>query len=394
MYAGMSNPPSRQHSDLICLSHLRWAFVFQRPQHLMTRFARERRCYYVEEPLYDADGAASLELRAADGLTIVTPHLRRDTSPAAAVAMQRHLLDGLIHGERIEHFVLWYYTPMALPFTRHLEPDAVVFDCMDELSAFAHAPRELLALEDELMHRASVVFTGGHSLYDAKRERHPNVHVFPSSVDVAHFARAREDRQDPDDQKGIGRPRIGFFGVIDERMDLPLLAGVAAARPDWHIVLIGPVVKIDPAVLPVAANIHYLGQKSYEDLPAYIAGWDVAIIPFARNAATRYISPTKTLEYMAAGKPIVSTSICDVVHPYGEVGLVQIADDVEAFVAACEAAQTEAGISRLARTDTFVRHTSWDRTWREMRAQLDRVTAVRAFVPAPRLTAPSLADAI
>ncbi len=348
----------------------------------------------MEEPLYDTDGAASLELRAADGLTIVTPHLRRDTSPAAAVAVQRHLLDGLISGERIERFVLWYYTPMALPFTRHLEPEAIVFDCMDELSAFAHAPRELLALEDELLRRASVVFTGGHSLYDAKRERHPNVHVFPSSVDVAHFARAREHRQEPDDQRPIGRPRIGFFGVIDERMDLPLLAGVAAARPDWHIVLIGPVVKIDPATLPRAANIHYLGQKSYDELPGYIAGWDVAIIPFARNAATRYISPTKTLEYMAAGKPIVSTSICDVVHPYGDVGLVQIADDVEAFVAACEAARTEPAMARLARTDTFVRHTSWDRTWRDMRAQLDRVSAVRAFVPAPRIKAPSLADAI
>ena len=361
----------------------------------MTRFARERRCYYVEEPLYDADGAASLELRAADGLTIVTPHLRRDTSPAAAVAMQRHLLDGLISGERIEHFVLWYYTPMALPFTRHLEPDAIVFDCMDELSAFAHAPRELLALEDELMRRASVVFTGGHSLYDAKRERHPNVHVFPSSVDVAHFARAREDGQNPDDQRAIGRPRIGFFGVIDERMDLPLLAGVAAARPDWHIVLIGPIVKIDPATLPVAANVHYLGQKCTRIFRRTCSGWDVAIIPFARNAATRYISPTKTLEYMAAGKPIVSTSICDVV-PIRTVKSVSCRSPTTSRRSSRRARPrgAEAGISRLARTDAFVRHTSWDRTWREMRAQLDRVTAVRAFVPAPRLTAPSLADAI
>jgi UDP-galactopyranose mutase len=360
----------------------------------MTRFARERRCYYVEEPFYDAADNAYLDSRTTDGLTVVTPHLRRDTNPAAANAIQRYLLDTLLRRERVENFVLWYYTPMALPFTRHLKPVAVVFDCMDELSAFAHAPRELMALEDELLQRADVVFTGGHSLYDAKRERHPNVHVFPSSVDLAHFGRAREGQAEPHDQIGIPRPRIGFFGVIDERMDLPLLAGVAAARPDWHIVLVGPVVKIDPAQLPTAPNIHYLGQRSYEELPAYIAGWDVAIIPFARNAATRYISPTKTLEYMAAGKPIVSTSIHDVVRPFGEFGLVQIADDVEAFVAACDDARQDAAQARLARTDAFVRHTSWDRTWREMRALLDRPTTAKTFVPAARITARSLADAI
>ena len=176
---------------------------------------------------------------------------------------------------------------------------------------------------------------------------------------------------DPPDQAGIPHPRLGFFGVIDERMDLDLVAGVAAARPDWHIVMVGPVVKIDTATLPCAANIHYLGPKSYEDLPQYVGGWDVALLPFARNEATRFISPTKTPEYMAAGRPVVSTSIHDVVRPYGQQGLVRIADDVRPFVAACEAALAEDASQRNTQADAFLRQTSWDGTWLRMRRLID-----------------------
>src|SRR4051794_1186902 len=207
---------------------------------------------------------------------------------------------------------------MALAFTYHLRPLGVVYDCMDELSAFAGAPASLRARERELLTRADVVFTGGQSLYEAKRGAHPNVHAFPSSVDVNHFAAARRRHDDPPDQQAIPRPRIGFFGVVDERMDMALLSGVAERRPDWHLVLLGPVVKIDPAVLPERANVHHLGPKPYAELPQYIASWDVAMLPFARNEATRFISPTKTPEYLAAGRPVVSTSIRDVVRPYGE----------------------------------------------------------------------------
>ena len=245
------------------------------------------------------------------------------------------LLDDFIETEAIRDYVLWYYTPMALALTRHLSPLAVVYDCMDELSAFQGAPATLREHERELMQRASLVLTGGRSLYEAKRHQHHNIHALPSSVDVAHFARARSIAIDPRDQAGIPHPRLGFFGVIDERLDIALVDGVAAARPDWHLVMIGPVVKIDPASLPRRPNIHYLGSKPYGELPHYLAGWDVALLPFARNEATRFISPTKTPEYMAAGKPVVSTSIQDVVRPYGEQGLVRIADDVPAFVDAC-----------------------------------------------------------
>ena len=362
-------------SDLICLSHLRWDFVYQRPQHLMSRCAKERRVFFVEEPEYGLDVTPHLQIRAAGEVTIVVPQLPDGcTDP---IDQQRRLLDQMICGGDIREFVLWYYTPMALAFTRHLQPTAIVYDCMDELSAFKNAPSTLRELDAELMRRASLVLTGGQSLYEARRHRHHNIHSFPSSVDVRHFAQARSIDIDPMDQAPIARPRLGFFGVIDERMDLALLDGVAAARPDWHLVMVGPVVKIDPAGLPQRHNIHYLGAKSYEELPHYIAGWDVALMPFARNEATQFISPTKTPEYMAAGKPVVSTSIRDVVRPYGQQGLVQIADDVPAFVRACTAAMYENAATRQREADAFLRQTSWDSTWSRIRTQLDAAADAR-----------------
>jgi UDP-galactopyranose mutase len=255
---------------------------------------------------------------------------------------------------------------MAVAWTRHLQPLAVIYDCMDELSAFKGAPPALRNRETELFARADLVFTGGQSLYEAKRDRHKSVHAFPSSIDAAHFARARNEMEDPPDQADIPRPRLGFFGVIDERLDIELLAGVAAARPLWQLVMIGPVVKIDPATLPRHSNIHYLGGKNYKELPQYLAGWDVALLPFARNESTRFISPTKTPEYLAAGKRVVSTSIRDVVRPYGQQGLVRIADTVTDFVAAVEAAMNDDIAAHQREVDAFLAEDSWDRTWAEM----------------------------
>jgi UDP-galactopyranose mutase len=276
------------------------------------------------------------------------------------------LMDSLLLEHGISHYTLWYYTPMALAFTDHLAPMNIVYDCMDELSKFAGAPEGLMDLERRLLDRADLVLTGGMSLYDAKRSRHSNVHACPSSVDAAHFAAARDAGIDPPDQAQIPHPRMGFFGVIDERMDLELLDGIAAARPDWHLVLLGPVVKISTEVLPRRRNIHYLGAKDYDALPAYIRGWDVALLPFARNEATRFISPTKTPEYLAAGKPVVSTSIQDVVHPYGETGLARIADTVEEFVQAIEASFKDDLEVHMRRADTFLKGMSWDATWQRI----------------------------
>jgi UDP-galactopyranose mutase len=266
---------------------------------------------------------------------------------------------------------------MAVGLSSNLEPSLVVYDCMDELSAFLAAPPALQHREAELFRRADIVFTGGHSLYEAKRGRHPNVHAFPSSVDTEHFQSARRPAPEDAERKG-GRPaRVGYFGVLDERLDVPLLDGVASACPDIEMVLVGPVVKIDPATLPKRPNLHYLGPKLYSELPSIIASWDAAMMPFARNDATRFISPTKTLEYMAAGKPIVSTSIRDVVRPYGEQGLVRIADDATSFARAIAEALSEDTSARLAAFDAFLAHTSWDRTWRGMRSLIDAAFAAR-----------------
>jgi glycosyltransferase involved in cell wall biosynthesis len=355
----MSNGPL---PDLICFSHLRWSFVFQRPQHLMSRLAARRRVFFVEEPIYD-DGAARLRTeRTPEGITLVVPYLPAGTSPEQATAIQTELLSWLARRERLDGCVAWYYTPMALAVTAGLRPGLVVYDCMDELSAFAGAPPEMAARERELFAQADLVFTGGRSLYESKRHQHHNVHLFPSSVDAAHFRRARARTVDPGDQARIARPRIGYVGVIDERVDLPLLAAIASLRPEWSLVMVGPVTKIDPRSLPAGDNVHYLGMKGYDELPRYLGGWDVAMLPFARNEATRFISPTKTPEYLAAGLPVVSTSITDVVRPYGTEGLVKIADTPEDFiVAATELLATDLGRHR-ARADAFLAGISWDET--------------------------------
>ena len=372
--------------DLVCLSHLRWDFVYQRPQHLLSRAARNRRVYFVEEPIFD-EGSMRLDVRDTDsGVKVVVPRLPAGLrSEVAREAVLRQMIDRLLTTESVRDYVLWYYTPMALEFTRHLRPSVTVFDCMDELSAFKGAPRELRELEAELFARADLVFTGGQSLYEVKKSQHPCVHAFPSSIDRDHFMQSRtlDAAAEPEDQKDIPHPRLGFFGVVDERFDIELLRSVAAARPDWNFVIVGPVVKIDPADLPQALNIHYLGGKQYRDLPRYVAGWDVALLLFARNESTKFISPTKTPEYLAAGRPVISTSITDVVQPYGEKGLVEIADTPEEF---CKAAERLLALDNersawLETVDGFLSQMSWDSTWSEMWKLIEEIGSARQRKP-------------
>ncbi|WP_201766023.1 glycosyltransferase family 1 protein [Cesiribacter andamanensis] len=354
--------------DLVCLSHLRWDFVYQRPQHLLSRFARHTRVFFVEEPHFDGPETSWLDVSPRDGgVQLVVAHLPHGLSPAQIEAEQRRLLDGFFAEQDLKHYIFWYYTPMSLGFTDHFSPLLTVYDCMDELSAFKFAPERLKELEQQLFQKADLVFTGGQSLYEAKQHQHPRVYAFPSSIDKAHFGQARRPLPQPADQAAIAEPRIGFFGVLDERADLDLLAAVADARPDWQLILIGPVVKIDPADLPRRPNLHYLGGKPYTELPAYLSSWQVAMLPFALNESTRFISPTKTPEYLAAGKPVVSTPIRDVVRPYGEQQLVHIAGSPEEFCAAIEQALLQHQDEEWqARVDAFLSQISWDQTWQGM----------------------------
>ncbi|MDB6133743.1 MAG: UDP-galactopyranose mutase [Verrucomicrobiales bacterium] len=359
-------------TDFVVFSHLRWDFVFQRPQHLLTRCAADHRVFYIEEPVFGAEGTVPFMETGerANGLVVAVPHLPSGMPAPDVDAALGDLVDRLFAAENITDFMLWYYTPMALPFTRHLKPLGVVYDCMDELSLFKGAPPQLLPLERELFARADIVFTGGQTLFEHKRALHGNIHAFPSSIEAHHFGRARDAAlEEAGDQRHIPGPRIGFIGVIDERMDLDILEGVAAARPGWSVVVVGPVVKVDPETLPRLPNIHYLGPRPYQDLPAYLKGWDAAILPFALNDSTRFISPTKTPEYLAAGVPVVSTPIRDVVTPYGDRGLVLVADTPEAFTKAIERQLTAAAGAReawLGRVDAFLASGSWEITWGRM----------------------------
>jgi len=363
---GPDAPQSRTSSpDLLCFSHLRWAFVFQRPQHLLTRATRHWRVFFVEEPIWDESFRLETR-RVGERLWVAVPPIPGHWSEEEKMAGMRKLINSLRLQHAVRRYISWYYTPMAVPFTDHLNPEVVVYDCMDELSAFRGAPPQLVIQEERLMSMADVVLTGGQSLYEIRKHRHPNVHPFPSSIERAHFGQARQPLPDPADQRPIKGPRMGFFGVLDERFDAELLRQLAERRPDWQFVMLGPVVKIDPASLPHGENIHYLGMKSYQELPAYVSHWDVALLPFAINESTRYISPTKTPEYLAAGRPVVSTPIRDVIRPYGERGLVSIADTAEAFERAITVALNQSAAAQqqwLSEVDAFLSTTSWDQTW-------------------------------
>jgi UDP-galactopyranose mutase len=278
------------------------------------------------------------------------------------------LLGDFARSENIRQPVVWFYTPMALEYVPlTMEPRCVIYDCMDELSGFRGAPLKLQENEQRLFQMANAVFTGGVSLFEAKRACCAHAYPFPSGVDILHFAQARHITAEPEDQATIPHPRLGFAGVIDERMNLELIDGIARMRPEWQIVMLGPVVKIDPSTLPRSSNIHWLGMKSYRDLPAYFSSWDLAMLPFALNEATRFISPTKTPEYLAAGLPVVSTPIRDVVRPYGELGLVRIAHTTEEFVSAAEQAMT-CGMSLKwrERADGYLQTLTWDSVWQGM----------------------------
>jgi glycosyltransferase involved in cell wall biosynthesis len=362
-------------STLVCFSHLRWNFVYQRPQHLLSRAAWTCNVIYFEEPLIEERSEVQLRSAiSAEGVRVVTPVLPRELSSADLSRLQRGFVDSLLEEVGATELITWYYTPMALLFTAHLRPAICVYDNMDELSFFRSAPDGLLELEAQLLKRADVVFTGGHSLYQAKKHRHDNIHPFPSSIDTSHFGRAREDSiPTPADQALIAHPRIGFFGVIDERMDLELLRDTALLRPSWQFVMVGPTAKIEPTTLPQLENIHWLGAKPYACLPSYLHGWDVGIMPFVLNDSTRFISPTKTPEFLAAGIPVVSTPIGDVVSPYGDEGLVEIATGADKFVEAIERLRLARNDSWLEKVDQRLSKSSWDLTWKQMKAALDSV---------------------
>lgn len=346
----------------------------------MSRFARNRRVFFFEEPVFEKDVQPYLRTLACPetGVRVQTPVLPPGLTPQQVVDYQRTFLHSMLEQNSITNHIAWYYTPMALEFASALRSGLTIYDCMDELSAFAGAPPAMRSKEAALFAEADLVFTGGASLFQSKRKQHGSVHLFPSSVDVAHFSRARSIECDPDDQARIPRPRLGYAGVVDERMDLELLRQVAAERSHCHFVLLGPIVKIDPAMLPRSENIHYLGMKQYAALPGYLAGWDIGMLPFALNDSTRFISPTKTPEYLAAGLPVVSTPIHDVINPYGDLGLVQIVNGPGDFLRTVDSLlASPPNVGFRARVDNFLSQSSWDKTWTDMNKIMEKQFALK-----------------
>lgn len=365
--------PSEARPLLVCFSHLRWNFVWQRPQHLLTRAAVRFDILFIEEPVFETGAVAHLKReRVAEAVEVLVPVLDAALAHAEAsdVILHRLIAEALAARPGATR-VFWYYTPAAIAFTSNLACDLTLYDNMDELSAFRGASAALIAQEKALFERADLVFTGGRSLYEAKRTAHRDIHCFPSSVDAGHFRRVRAGGiPDPADQAAIPHPRLGFFGVVDERLDAEFLGQLADLRPDWQFVVLGPVVKVDPASLPRRPNIHWLGPKSYAALPDYLSHWDLGLMPFALNESTRFISPTKTPEFLAAGLPVVSTPVVDVVRDYGAAGLVEIAETPLQAVSATEALLARPREPWLARVDQRLAEGSWDRTWAEMEARI------------------------
>ncbi len=377
--------------DLVCFAHLHWDFVWQRPQHLLSRFAQHGRVFYVEDAFYHADDLIEPHMEVKErqnGVKVLVVHLpnrlRGAENEAASDEAQVEVLKQFFTENEVKTYVFWIYTPMAMSRAREFAPVLTVYDCMDELAQFKFAPPALREREQELFKKADLVFTGGQRLYEAKREQHDDAHAFPSSIDKAHFSQARDPKlAEPADQASIPHPRVGFFGVVDERLDIELLGHLATNHPEWQFVIIGPVVKIDPATLPHNKNIHYLGGKNYQELPAYLRGWDVATLLFARNESTEFISPTKTPEYLAAGRPVVSTSIRDVVRPYGDLNLVQIADDPKDFgKAIAYALEQGKDADWRTRTDDYLATISWDLTWQNMVNLMQERLADKTATPA------------
>jgi protoporphyrinogen oxidase/glycosyltransferase involved in cell wall biosynthesis len=365
--AKMAQEKDMKQTTLIVFSHLRWNFVFQRPQHLMTRLAQHYEVMFIEEPVYQPGPAGLHRSLPAPNITVIQPHTDIDTPGFhdSQIALLQQQLSTLVNED--ERPLIWFYTPMALPLLTTFQPCAVIYDCMDELSAFNYAPRQLQQLESALISRADLVFTGGTSLYEVKKSKHPRVYCFPSSVDTVHFEQALDRNNGHPLQSSLPSPRLGYYGVIDERMDIELIAALADSHPEWQIVMVGPVVKIDPASLPRRDNIYWFGQQPYEALPQFLAGWDVCLMPFALNASTRFISPTKVLEYMAAQLPIVSTAITDVERHYD--GLIAIAHSQKEFILACESALHLPPESRQKLAEQMrvrVSATSWDKTAEQM----------------------------
>jgi len=368
---------------IVVFSHLRWSFVWQRPQQFLSRFAQRHPVLFIEEPHFDLNDGDEpvLEIEAAQAnVTTAALHLPgslRGTDAVNPLMLHyaRIAIDSVNGEGRFDNPLHWYYSPMESAWSLGEIPGrGVVYDCMDELSQFAGAPRELLDNEKRLMNAADIVFTGGYELWLKKSQQHPNVHFFGCGVEYDHFSKAQDKSADvPADVRDLKRPIVGWFGVVDERVDYNLLRRLSELRPDYSFVIVGPVVKVDPASLPQAPNLHWLGGRDYKVLPDYCRAYDVCMMCFALNEATQYINPTKALEYLATGKPVVSTPVADVVRQYADT--VQIASTPEDFAACIDRALQSPDQEMIQKGIARAREAGWECTVEKMQGLIEEAIA-------------------
>src|SRR5436190_3345417 len=354
--------------SIVVHSHLRWDWVWQRPQQFLSRLSRKHRVLFVENPNPSGDVRTTrVNLREVSDfpninvLQIEIPANRRSDMPWIDKERRRvvqSLLSGPV-GQSFTSIVQWFYDPMAVTgFAGQLDEQLIVYDCMDELSLFRGAPPELVRRERELLAVADVVFAGGPKIWRAKRELNPNCFCYGCGVDAKHFGEACDpELRVPHDMAGLPRPVFGYIGVVDERIDYELLARLADSTPG-SVVMVGPWTKVDPASFPRRDNLHWLGGRDYSDLPRYAKGFDVCIMPFAINEATRFINPTKALEYMATGRPIVSTPVEDVVAQFSDV--ITITKDATAFANACARVAVQPDSRQIERGLALAQQNSWE----------------------------------
>jgi beta-glucosidase/6-phospho-beta-glucosidase/beta-galactosidase len=363
---------ARGEYGIVVFSHLRWGFVWQRPQQFLSRFARKHPILFIEEPFFDRKQGAEPDLqfhRVMPNVTVMCAHVGPEwnRNPKLPAKLREWARDGINRINEstdgaFEKPLLWYYSPMDSAWSLgHFETRGVVYDCMDELSQFTGAPRQLVSNEARLMEHADIVFTGGFELGEKKRKQHDNVHVFGCGVEFDHFnAAASTTTIIPPDIDFMTRPILGWFGVVDERVDYAMVGEMARMRPEWSFAMVGPVVKVDPNLLPHSPNLFWMGARDYQQLPNYVAAFDVCMMCFAMNASTQFINPTKGLEYMATGKPVIGTPVRDVVRQWSDI--VHIARTAEEFVAIAEKALNEPDNDRINRGLELAKKSSWENT--------------------------------
>ena len=379
----------RDNRPLIVHCHLRWDFVWQRPQQIFSRLAAHHPIAFVEEPMWQ-EGERRLDIsepfaNIARIIPVLSAAEKNDDNDNQCTAVLRLLRRALTEHPlltgRFASPIQWFYSPMTAPiFLDSFDSVATVYDCMDELAQFRFAPAGLRESEQLLISRSDVVFTGGYQLFQSKSRYHDNVHFYGCGVDAEHYSKARlAETELPAEVVNLAKPIFGYFGVIDERLDYALLTQLAREMPEASIVMVGPRAKVDQQSLPNLPNIHWLGHRSYADLPALVKSFDVCLMPFALNDATQYINPTKTLEYMAAGKPVVSTAVPDVLHHFAPI--VDVTFTTDGFIKAVRRAVRSPRADLIKQGIERANNASWDSIVSAMRGHM--LDSIRAELDAP-----------